>query len=333
MIAGLARVLALSLCACIATLAPAQGVNFEGSLENADVRYPPSLPNDVEIVLYGPDLSADAVRRVWNTDILLRDPDDPMNRIGLEWGLPTIEEDIDLDPNSETFGMVCLTIRWQGPERPDLVGKMVHIGVTLRNGFVPVRSEIWWTRDGQRLNRPCDPRIRWFCWNDFWVICIENNTPRPFYLYGCRWFAPPVGATLPQLEQLTFENLENAPWTALPPPPSPFGPVFCLQPKCRIYLTIPVRRWRPVIFQWAARNTPEPLQFPLDVPEPRDWLPDPSGNPDGGLGTVFIGQSRAVQTFQSDLNGDGIVNILDVGPLRQEFDMISQDVGGTVPLP
>ncbi|MEM0984020.1 MAG: hypothetical protein AAGI17_08735 [Planctomycetota bacterium] len=325
-------------CALVASVSMSQVMIEGGSIENADIRYPPTAPDCVDLVFYGVDLDPSCITRTWNTDILLRSDPNTDERIGLQWGrAEVLGVEPDLDPNSETFGLDCLTVRYSGPPRQELIGRLVHVGASVRPGKAIVKTEIWWTFDGQRIQRPCDPRITWICRDNTWLVCIENNNPFPIYLYGCRFFGFPdgVNVTLPQLDDLTLQDLNpeqfGTQWNPIIPPDQGIGlppGIFCLRPKCRIYLPITVTRWFPLVFQLAARNSPEAFQFdPIEGPQPGDFLPDPTGSPEGGIGTIFIGQSRPPQSFQSDLNGDGVVNIRDVFErLAPEFGQVSQDV-------
>jgi len=339
------RMAALS-CALAACVSHAQVMIEGGTIENADIRYPPAQPDCLDLVFYGPDLDEDCVRSVWNTDNLLFSDPDLNEPIGLEWGPPSeIFVTTDNDPNSETFGLQCLVVRYKGPQRPDLVGRLVHVGASIFPGKPVVKTEIWWTRESptggpaERIQRPCDPRITWICRDDTWIVCIENNTPDPIYIYGCRFFGFPPGADvdiLPQLDQLTFNGLDpqefGTQWQSVQLPDQGIGlppGFYCIQPKCTLYLPIRVTRWFPVVFQIAARNSPDFLgdPFPGDQgPNPADFAFDSAQqNPDGGIGTIFIGQSRPSLSFQSDLNGDGVVNIMDALVLGSEFGSQSPD--------
>jgi hypothetical protein len=177
--------------------------------------------------------------------------------------------------------------------------------------------------------RPCDPHISWICTHANWLVCIANPTPNPIYIYGCRWFQVPLSLALPTLDQLTtaIDPAQfGGQWTSVPPPA---GRVFCIPPWCRIYFRVSVDRWRPIIFQIAARNVPEevlPLPTPpgvTPVPDPSDW--------NGEQGTMAILTTRATVEFGSDLTdptggpADGIVGISDFGILRTEFGQPNPD--------
>jgi hypothetical protein len=292
--------------------APGAGVQIAGNLANFDVRYPASLPNDFEIVVYGPGLTA--------ADVLSTYPNP-------QWGAATsITPSVNNDPTSPAFGLDCLTVRWAGPPLPALVGQMVHYGVRLRIGVAVAHQEAWWTINGQRILRPCDPHVTWTCTKNIWLITITNPTPVPMYIYGGRWFAPGTASPLPQLAQLNTNinpvQFGATGWTQLPFPPGPGG-VFCLQPWCRIFLRVPVVNWRPVVFQMAARNV-DGLQFPLPPgttgPSPNDF--------NGEQGTMAILTTRPTEEFAEDVNGDGIVGIPDFNLLRTGFGRQSRDLTG-----
>lgn len=303
-------------------------VQIAGSLANYDVRYPASLPNDHEIVLYG-DFPAtpSCVIGTWNTNNLL-------GGRGVQWGpASSITQSVNTDPTSPAFGLDCITVRWSGPPRPAMVGQMVHYGVHLRPGCAVQHQEVWWTINGQRILRPCDPHVTWTCSRTGWIVTVANPTPVPIYIYGVRHFTPAATGVLPNLNQLNF-NMNPAQfgatgWTPIAIPGG--GPVLCLQPWCRIHFRIFVTTWRPVVFQVAVRNVSNE-QFPLQPaagggPNPNDFSPNgPTGD---GQGTMMIMTSRPTQEFAEDINGDGVVGLPDFNPLRARFGSTSQDLTPT----
>jgi len=286
----------------------AAGVQIMGSLANFDVRYPASLPNDLEIVLYGAGLQTNAVAGTW---------------FNSQWGGPvSITGSVNTDPTSPAFGLDCVVVRYAGPPLPAAVGSLLHYGVRLRIGAAVAHQEVWWTINGQRILRPCDPHITWICTSTGWLVCVANPTPAPIYIYGCRYFPVATNAPLPLLNQMNTsiqpQQFGAANWTPLPPP----GPnrVFCLQPWCRIYFRVQVVRWRPIVFQIAARNVPEsvlPLPSGPDGPNPNDW--------NGEQGTMVILTGRPTQEMAEDLTGDGAVGIPDFNQLRTVFGTTSPD--------
>ncbi len=300
------------------------GVAISGNLANFDVRYPTSLPNDLEVVIYGdflpptPTNPAPCVIGTWNTNNLL-------GGLGVQWGqASSITQTVNTDPTSPGFGLDCIVIRWAGPPRPAMVNQMVHFGVHLRPGCAVHHQEVWWTINGTRINRPCDPHITWICTRTGWVICIGNPTPFPIYVYGCRHFTPATTATLPNLNQLNFginPAQFGAPgWTPVQIPGG--GPVLCLQPWCRIYIRVVVTTWRPPIFQIAVRNVANE-QFPLQP------APDGGPNPNdfnGEMGTMMIMTTRPTQEFAEDINGDAVVGIPDFNMWRTRNGAVSQDL-------
>ena len=289
-------------------------VQIMGSLANFDVRYPNSLPNDLEIVLYGAGLLTNCVQGTF---------------FNAQWGAPvSITGSVNTDPTSPAFGLDCVVIRYAGPPLPGLVGQLRHFGVRLKIGCAVAHQEVWWTINGVRINRPCDPHITWICTTTGWLVCVANPTPVPFYVYGCRWFPVATNSALPLLVQLntsiTPTAFGSATWNPLQPP----GPnrVFCIQPWCRIYFRIQVTRWRPVVFQMAARNVDETV-LPLQAtgtnppPDPNDF--------DGQNGTMVILTDRPTQEMAEDLNADGGVGIPDFNRLRAAFGTTSQDATQT----
>lgn len=300
-----------ALAAGTANKAEAAGVAIQGVLANFDVRYPNSLPNDFEIVIYGPNLLTTDVLFTYNNPF---------------WGqASSITGSIGTDPTSPGFGLECITIRWQGAPQPAQVGLMMHFGVRLKPGVNPAHQEAWWTINGVRILRPCDPHVTWICTRNTWLICITNPTLVPFYVYGPRWFAVGTTSPLPQLTQLNTNMNPTAfgatGWTALQLPGG--VQVFCIQPWCRIYLRVPVITWRPIIFQVPARNvdaTVLPLPVGTNGPNPNDF--------DGQNGTMAILTTRATEEFAEDINGDGAVGIPDLNFLRTRFGTTSSDNTG-----
>lgn len=285
-------------------------VQITGGLANFDVRYPNSLPNDLEIVIYGDGLTPASVINTYPN---------------AQWGpAQSITGSINTDPTSPAFGLDCVTIRYAGPPLPSLVGQMLHFGVRLRIGAVVAHQEVWWTINGIRILRPCDPHIVWICTTRGWLICIGNPTPSPIYVYGCRFFSPATTAPLPQLAQLNT-NIDpqqfGGTWQPVQPPGA--GPVFCIAPWCRIYIRVISTTWRPIVFQIAARNVPEqilPLPPGTTGPNPNDF--------DGQNGTMAILTTRPTQEFREDINGDGGVGNPDFQLLRQRFNTVSPDISG-----
>ena len=318
---------AISLFAVLQGATALAQVQITGSLGNFDVRYPASLPNDLEVVIYGDFPTAPScVISTWNTNILL-------GGHGVQWGQATsITQTVNNDPTSPAFGLDCIVIRWFGPPRPAMVGQMVHFGVHLRPGCVVHHQEVWWTINGTRVQRPCDPHITWVCTTRGWIICIGNPNPVPIYVYGCRHFTAAPTVLLPNLNQLNFGMNPaqfGAPgWT---PIQLPGGPVTCIPPWCRIYVRVFTTTWRPIIFQIAARNVSD-QQFPLQ-PAP-DGGPNPNDfeqTPIGDMGTMFITTTRATQEFREDVNGDGTVGQPDFNLLRGRFGTSSQDLNPGTP--
>ncbi len=298
-----------------------------GDLKNVDVRYPcfqdPGgnmvYPNDIEIVIYAPDFPVDydgkptAVVHTFDTGT-------DGTPGGLGWGEGQVGPPQTVnDPASPFWGMRCLTIRWAGRPRPDLDGQMVHIGVHVAPNQPILGSEIWWTLDGGRIARPCDPHITWICSSKGWVICIENPSPLPIYIYGCRFFAVGGTAPLPTLPELRTdiapERFEGQ-WVRIPVP----SPVTCIQPWCRIYVPIIVTTWRPVVFQIGARNAPldearaETAGSSFDQPDPNDPH------------TMAILTGRAGTSFAGDANGDGRVGTPDLAAVRGDFGKPNPDL-------
>jgi hypothetical protein len=290
----------------------AAGVQIMGQLANFDVRYPQSLPNDLEIVLYGAGLTTNAVAGTW---------------FNSQWGAPvSITASINTDTNSPGYGLDCVVIRYAGPPHPELVGQLMHFGVRLRLGAAVAHQEVWWTINGQRILRPCDPHITWICTPTGWLVCVANPTTQPMYVYGARFFPVGTGAPLPLLSQMTTlmqpQPFGAADWTPLPLPGG--QRVFCIPAWCRIYFRVQVVRWRPIILQIAARNVPEavlPLPTGTEGPNPNDW--------NGENGTMVILTTRPTQEMSEDLNGDGVVGIPDFNQLRAVFGAQSEDAGQT----
>ena len=287
-----------------------------GSLSNFDVRYPQSLPNDLEIVIYGDGLQpADVVGTYSNP----------------QWGQAnSITGSINTDPTSPAFGLNCVIIRYVGPPIPGLVGQMRHFGVRLRIGVALAHQEVWWTLNGQRINRPCDPHVTWICTSQGWLVCIQNPTPANMYIYAMRHFLLSPSFPLPLLVQMNTniqpQQFGATGWTF---DQLPGGVrVLCIPPWCRIYVRVVVTQWRPIIFQVAARNVPEdifPLQGDAMAPNPNDF------NPQTGDGTMAILTSRATEDLggRGDITGNGAINASDVSAVKINSGVASGDLGQT----
>jgi hypothetical protein len=203
---------------------------------------------------------------------------------------------------------------------------MVHFGARLKPGAVGAHQEIWWTINGQRILRPCDPHISWICTPRSWLVCLQNPNPFPIYVYGCRFFPIGAGFRLPLLNQMTTSiNPSNFGATSWSPLALPGGQrVFCLQPWCRIYVRVPVITWRPLIFQIAARNVPEsvfPLRPGVEGPDPDDF--------NGEQGTMAILTTRPTQEFSADLTNIGAVGTAAFNEFRRQAGSISEDASQT----
>lgn len=310
--------------------AAAVGQNFFGKLSNFDVRYPPSRPNDLEIRLYGnfwdPDLEERqpgawrrCITRVYNTG-----QEHAGKRIG--WERPTPEEWEILpnwtgDPTSPGFGLDCIRIRYAGSNEGRIPGQLYHFGVSLRPGKDVLHQEVWWSFNGIPEIRACDPKITWICTTRFWIVCVENPSPNPFYIWGCRWFPLPPNSPLPFLHDLVtnIQPPDGSQWNNVLLPGT--APTFCLQPWCRIYLRIPRTTWRPIVFQIPIRNvSAEVLQLPSSM-NPEDDISD-----DGSLGTMVIQTERPTEQFVADTTGDGGVGLDDYANLVREWGMVSEDL-------
>ncbi len=306
--------LSLGFLLCIASLignatrGHAAGVMITGSLANFDVRYPPSLPNDLEIVVYGDGLKTSDVAATW---------------VNSFWGAPvSITGSVNTDSNSPAFGLDCVVVRYAGPPLPGQVGQVVHFGVRLRIGAVVAHQEVWWSINGQRILRPCDPQVIWSCTTNGWLLCVANPTTQPIYVYGTRFFPVASNAPLPTLNQLNTSinptQFGATNWTSLSLPGG--QRVFCIPAWCRIYFRVPSVTWRPIVFQIAARNAPEqvvPLPPGTTGPNPNDW--------NGENGTMAILTTRPTHEFAEDINGDGVVGIPDFNQLRSRFGAASPD--------
>jgi len=314
----------LSLAALLLGLAHAASAQVTpvGSLGNFDVRYGPIngvLPDDLDIYLYGDGLTCDDVVWTWNTDILL-------GGAGLQWGRAICGGPVvNTDPTSPAFGLDCIRVRYAGPERPAMIGRLVHAGVHLRPGTQIEHQEIWWTKGGERIRRPCDPHIRWV-WHRTtrtWIICIANPTAEPFYVYGYRWFLPFPTLTgqvvLPTLNELQTGMRPEAFQTQWQPIPDvatgvPFPRIVCIPPWCRIYIRIqiPITICRPIVFQVGLANSDFGGNPPVD-PAPDDER------------TAMIVTMRPSERPDADIDADGVVGIRDRNLLRSEYLQESQD--------
>jgi hypothetical protein len=294
----------------------AAGVQIMGQLANFDVRYPPSLPNDLEIVVYGAGLKTNDVAGTWNSNTLL-------GGNGVQWGTASsITGGVNNDTASPAFGLDFVSARYSGPARPAMVGQLCHFGVRLRIGAAVAHQEVWWTINGQRILRPDAPQIIWTCVTNGWLIGVANPTTQPIYVYGCRYFPVTNSVPLPLLSQLE-KNINPVSfgatnWTALNLPGN--QRVFTIPALTRIYLRVPSVNWRPIVFQIASRDVSEsvlPLSGNAQAPNPNDW--------NGSNGTTVILTTRPTQEFAEDINNDGAVGIPDFNQLRTSFGATSED--------
>jgi hypothetical protein len=295
-------------------------VMITGSLANFDVRYPlpqfGPLPNDLEIVIYGDGLvPADVVGTYPNP----------------QWGqASSITGGINSDPTSPAFGLDCVIIRYTGAQLPNLAGQLRHFGVRLRIGAAVAHQEVWWTFNGQRINRPAGPHVTWICTSRGWLVCIQNPNPFNIYIYGMRHFLLGPAAPLPLLVQLTTniqpQQFGATDWTF---DPLPGGVrVLCIPPWCRIYIRVVVTRWRPFVWQAGVRNVDEntfPLQGDAMAPNPNDF------NPQTGDGTQIIFTGRATEDLGGigDITGNGSINASDVSAVKINAGVASGDLGQT----
>ena len=310
LVAGLSLLLTLVVGHANRALAAPGRPLFTASLENVDVRYPNSLPNDLEIVYYADGLKTNDLTGTY---------------ANVMWGsASSLTATVNTDTNSPGYGLNGVIVRYTGPPRPDLVGQLVHFGVQLRPGAVIAHREVWWTLNGQRILRPDNAQIQW-SYNDTatdWLICVQNPNPIPVYVYGARYFPIASGAPLPSLSQMNTDiqpTQFGAPdWTSLPLPGG--QRVYGLPAFVRTYLRVPVTISRPIIFQIAARTVPEsvlPLPPGTTGPNPDDW--------NGEQGTMSILTTRATEEFPEDINSDGVVGIPDFNLLRSRFGARSTD--------
>lgn len=85
------------------------------------------------------------IKNTWDTSIQL-------GGLGLGWGKAVAQPVVgNADPNSPSFGLDCLSLRYAGPQRPAMVGQMVRAGVALKQWITPPAWEVWWTINGRRF--------------------------------------------------------------------------------------------------------------------------------------------------------------------------------------
>jgi hypothetical protein len=322
-------------------LATSAHIVLTGSYDNEDVRYPyypvnPGLyPNDIDLVYYGCGLSTNdfSIPLSWDTST-------PYGQAFLGWGLPiSITHSIGTDPTSPGYGLDCVTVRYSGPQRPDLHGLTVHVGPWVKYGVNIAHKEIWWTLNGQRTLRVCNPHVTWQWCNGRWIACIANPCPVNIYVYGPQCFPVPrvPGVLLPTLNQLALTiaptNFGAAAWTPLPLPTNPTNTVvtrlFCIPPWCRLYCPCPAAApFRPSVLQFAVRNVDEnvfPLPQTFEGPVVTDYVPDTSGTNAAGFGTQVILTSRPFEEVPQDLTLTGAVGIPAFNMFRSAYGFVSED--------
>ena len=188
------------------------------------------------------------------------------------------------------------------------------------------------------------PLLRWGRGGPLWGLTVTHPycygwdpwyKPRPFCLYGLRYYFAPIGQYLvpggavptglrpPGIAQLNFTL--NYPWLYYPY--IPFYNYWSYSPYCARWYWWQCTpfyqyRWCPPVVQFATWVNPDPTDPPVVNPFPN--------NPDPTLaGTVAISSLRAHFIAPGDVNGDGFVNLSDQGPFREQQNTSNQDTTDT----
>lgn len=180
------------------------------------------------------------------------------------------------------------------------------------------------------------PLLRWGRSGGLWCLTVTHPygfawdpwyQPRPFCLYGLRYYFTPHPAlrTPPRLAFIRNLTLAHqpppavGPWLIYPKPAVRYWPYSPYCGRWYWWSCTPFTNWRwtPPIVQFATWVNPDPNDPGPGPTFPDDPLPIP--------GTVGVSTMRALVSQQGDLNGDGVVNAQDSLAYRAEQGHVSQD--------
>lgn len=184
------------------------------------------------------------------------------------------------------------------------------------------------------------PLLRWGRGGPIWCLTVTHPygfawdpwyKPRPFCLYGLRYYFTPH-PTLRSPPRIAFiRNLTLAhqpppsvgPWVIYPKPVVRYWPYSPYCGRWYWWRCTPFTNWR-----W----TPPIVQFATWVdPNDDDLGPSPTfpDDPQPIEGTVGVHSTRPHALPQGDVTGDLMVNQLDTIPFRATLNLISQDTEDT----
>jgi hypothetical protein len=203
-------------------------------------------------------------------------------------------------------------------------------GGEIRGQIGPVSSPVYcpW--------RPTwSPLLRWGRGGPIWCLTVTHPyaypwdpwyRPRPFCLYGLRYYFTPIGnirqpAAVPYIGQLTAGLPAN--WVLHPKPIYKYWPYtpYCARWYWWWCTPFSIYRHLPPVVQFATWVNPDIN----DTPVLRDFPDDPVPME----GTVGICTMRALVSQQGDLTGDGFETLADLSAFRQEQGTASQDTTDT----
>jgi hypothetical protein len=182
------------------------------------------------------------------------------------------------------------------------------------------------------------PLLRWTRGGPVWGLTVTHPycypwdpwyRPRPFCLYGLRYYFTPIGsirqpAPVPYIAQLPTSRSTAVQWIRHPKPIYKYWPYtgYCARWYWWRCTPFGIYRHLPPVVQFATWVNPDINDPPVLQDFPDDPVPEYEG-------TVGICTLRALVSQQGDLTGDGFENLADLSAFKQEQGTSSQDTVDT----
>jgi len=196
------------------------------------------------------------------------------------------------------------------------------------------------------------PLLRWGRGGPLWCLTVTHPycypwdpwyRPRPFCIYGFRYYVPPIGPYLvpggavppglrPPADQVvnyTYQPPAPYPWIYYPRPIYNYWPYtpYCARWYWWSCLPFIQYRWASPIVQFATWVNPDPTDPKVTTDFPEDPQP-------GYPGTMAITSARPMYSAPADIPGMGAVNVQALGAYREQQNVDSFfDVFVTLPPP